>query len=140
MSFLPTKCGSCRRVALLSLSHGTEGSFTCQSCGAPASVVPGCTFGSADLEPFREASEVIAEGRITQVEALSLSIRIERVLWSGGHQELLEGLCERLPGLLPMQIAARSNPIAQKRALTMLKVIFDAVGQAQPAPVSSPAE
>jgi hypothetical protein len=132
MSFVPTLCLECWRVHLVSLVDArTTSEVACKTCGADACVVPGCSYGALDREAFEELSAIVAEGNLTPMEAQSHAMEVERGLWSGAYHDLLEGLCVRLPGLLPHQVAAGKNSGAQRRILLRLKTILEALATAR---------
>jgi hypothetical protein len=131
MSFVPTLCLECSRVHLASLATAQAGRVACRTCGADARVVPGCSFPAADREAFEELSAIVAEGSLTPVEAQGFSVQVERALWSGSYSSLLEAFSVRLPGLLPLQMAAGKNSGAQRRILTKLKTVLEALGTAR---------
>lgn len=131
MSFVPTLCVECWRVSLLSLSDAQRGAPTCKCCGADVRIVPGCSYGESDREHFEELSDIMVEAAVTPAEARDHATAAQRALWSGAYSELLERLCVRLPGLVPMQAAAGKNSGAQRKILVKLQTMFDALATAR---------
>jgi hypothetical protein len=62
-------------------------------------------------------------------EAQALALEAERALWSGAYKPLLDRMCARMPGLVPIEVAAGKNSAAQRRALGMLKIILEALSR-----------
>lgn len=93
--------------------------------------MPGCSSAAPDVEVFEELSAIVAEGNVTPMEAQGFARELERALWSGAYNHLLETLSVRLPGFLPHQVAAGKNSGAQRRVLAKLKTIFDALATAR---------
>jgi hypothetical protein len=114
----------------VSLSQAQSRELTCPSCGADARVAPSCSYPESDREQFEELSEVVAEATITRTEAHGYSDTVQHALWSGSYTRELERLCVRMPGLLPMQIAAGKNSGAQRRVLVKLQTILQALAAA----------
>jgi len=127
MSFIPAVCLSCLRVTLVSLTEAGQRLLACSRCGSEAQLTPSCSYGDADREEFEELSCVVAEGNLSRSEAQVRADTISRALWSGSFDEHLERLCQRMPGLLPMQIAAGRNRAAQRRILVKLQSILQAL-------------
>ena len=90
-------------------------------------VVPGCAFTARDAEFFHELSEIIAEGALTSLEAQAFALEVQRTLGASIHTKLLDSLVRRLPGLLPVQAAVGKNPVAQRRALIIMRTVLDAL-------------
>jgi hypothetical protein len=131
MSFVPTLCLSCSRVHLASLATAQSRELICKTCGADARVVPGCSFPASEQESFEELSAIVAEGSLGPTEARGYGAQVERALYSGSPASILEVLSERLPGLLPHQVAVGRNSGAQRRILSKLKTILEAIGTAR---------
>lgn len=131
MTFVPTLCLSCSRVHLASLAAAQSRQLICNTCGADARVVPGCSYAVSERESFEELSAIVAEGSLVPTEARGYAGQVERALSSGSHALLLEVLSERLPGLLPHQVAVGRNSGAQRRVLSKLKTILEAIGTAR---------
>lgn len=131
MSYVPTLCMDCWRVHLVSLALAQAGSVECATCGADARIVPGCSFAAAEVEAFEELSSIVAEGHLTPMEAQSYGQELEHALWSGAYNPLMESLSVRMPGLLPHQVAAGKNSGAQRRILSKLKTILEALATAR---------
>lgn len=131
MSFVPTLCGECWRVQLAGQEQVQKREFTCKACGAEPRVVPGRSFCQADLEAFEELSDIVVEGGIVPLEARSYAVLLERALWSGSHKPLMNQLSVRLPGFLPHELAAGQNAGAQRKILSNLKTILDALATAR---------
>jgi len=127
MSSVPTVCLSCCRVALVSLAQAQHRELTCARCGADARVVPSCSYSESAREQFEELSDVVAEANVTRAEARGSAEAVQHDLWSGSYTRALERLCTRMPGLLPMQIAAGKNAGAQRRILVKLQTILQAL-------------
>ena len=130
MSYLPTVCGGCHRVALSSLADARSERLSCARCAGPLRILPGCSFKATDVAQFSEASQVVVEGQVTPFEALGLALEAERVLWSESRTRLtsfLDQLVVRLPGLVPIRAALGQNSRAQAHAVKMLRIILDAV-------------
>ena len=126
-------CTSCRRVSLAEASEARGGPLACSSCQGIGRVIPSCSYAAADLGLFAELSEIVAEGRIDALEAARLSFQAERSLGTRSLGPFFETLSSRLPGVTPIQLnIARDRP-AQRRALTMLRSIFDALATGLPA-------
>jgi hypothetical protein len=130
MSFVPTLCVGCWRVQLVSLAEARDGKLTCKSCEAPCRIAPGRSYSAAEQEGFTELSGIVAEARLSPREGRGYSGEAERALWSGIYVPLLERLSVRMPGLLPHQIAAGRNTVAQRSIVTTLKTVFDALATA----------
>lgn len=131
MSFVPTLCGECWRVQLGGHEQVQKREFACKACGAEPRVVPGRSFCQADLEAFEELSDIVVEGGIVPMEARRFAVLLERALWSGAYKRLLTQLSVRLPGFLPHELAAGQNIGAQRRILSNLKTILDALATAR---------
>jgi hypothetical protein len=131
MTFAPGLCTDCARVQLVPLAREQDGGNGCAYCGAHVRVVPACSYGQSDRERFRELSEIVAEAGVSPAEALVLAHELARATWSGSYASLLETLTERMPGLVPMQVAAGGSALAQKRLLAMLKTVLDALATAR---------
>lgn len=128
---MPTLCVECWRVALLSLADAQRGALNCKSCGAEVRIVPGCSYGESDREDFQELSDIMVEAAVTPAEARGHGAAVQRALWSGAYAQLIETLCERLPGLVPLQAAAGKNSGAQRKILMKLQTIFEALATAR---------
>lgn len=124
-------------MQLLSLAKAQSGELACARCGAEVRIVPGCSYAERDGEVFEELSDVVAEGNLTPTEALGLAQAVQHALWSGSYSAVLETLVLRLPGLVPVQVAAGRNSGAQRRALGMLKTVLDAMATARRSAVYS---
>ncbi|HEX2870911.1 MAG TPA: hypothetical protein VHP33_06640 [Polyangiaceae bacterium] len=131
MTFVPTLCVACCRVQLTSTSKATSGDLACSMCGGELRIVPGCSYVERDRDAFCDLSDIVAEGCVTPTEAGSLADQLERALWSGAYARALEQLAARMPGLLPLQVAAGRNSGAQRQVLALLKTILDAVATAR---------
>lgn len=131
MSLVPTLCGECWRVQLATLQQAQAGSIACNACGAELRVVPGRSFPEAERAAFEELSAIVVEGNVTPMEARSYATQLEHALWSGAYKPLLVQLSMRLPGLLPLEVAAGKNSGAQRGILSRLKAILDALGSAR---------
>lgn len=127
MSFFPTLCVGCWRVQLAALADAREGNLTCVACAAPCRVVPGRSYGAEDRVGFAELSSIVSEGKLTLGEARGYGAEADRALGSGIHSPLLGRLAERIPGLMPHQIAAGKNLSAQRRVLITIKTVLDAL-------------
>lgn len=73
---------------------------------------------------------MVAEANTTRTEARGYADTVQHALWSGSYTRELERLCGRMPGLLPMQIAAGKNSGAQRRILVKLQTILQALASA----------
>jgi hypothetical protein len=91
-----------------------------------AMAVPSCSFGPTDRELFADVTQVITEGVVLPPEARTLARQIERAL-EVRDSRMLESLTQRLPGLLPAQVAAGANTSAQRRVLMLARTILEAV-------------
>lgn len=130
MSYVPTLCLQCRRVHLMSVAAAQSGDRACASCGARARIVPGCSFADAERETFEELSAIVAEGSVSALEARAHATALERALGSGSYGAALEKLSERLPGLLPSQVAAGRNASALRGMVMKLKTVLEALATA----------
>ncbi len=126
MALLTTFCEECDWLGLEEEARLRQAGFSCRQCHGRAGVVPGVSFAAADQALFEDLQRVVAERTIPPPEAKSLAGDIASVLRTGADSTLLERLTSRLPGLLPIQIAAGANPSARKRALMLLRAIFEA--------------
>jgi hypothetical protein len=131
MSYVPTLCQGCWHVHLATVEAAQRGETPCATCGAETRVVPGCSYGEGEREAFQELAFIVAEGRVTPVEAQAYGVETEQALWSASYTSLLEKLSVRLPGLLPHQVAAGKNTGAQRRILSKLKTILEALATAR---------
>lgn len=127
MSFFPTLCVGCWRVQLAALADAREGNLTCVTCAAPCRVVPGRSYGAEDRVSFAELSGIVSEGKLTLGEARGYAAEADRALGAGIHAPLLERLSVRIPGLMPHQIAAGRNSVAQRSVLVTIKTVLDAL-------------
>jgi hypothetical protein len=118
-------------VQLSPLAKATTDALECKLCGAELRVVPGCSYAERDREAFGDLSNIVAEGCVTTIEARSLAEQLERAMWSGAYSGILERLAVRLPGLLPLQVAVGKNYGAQRRVVSLLKTILDALATAR---------
>jgi hypothetical protein len=131
MALLTTFCSSCAQVALTDQRYLLNGRLPCLACGANLRVAPGCSFGEDERELFDELKQVVAERTIKLGEAKSVASQIADVVRSGTDHGLLEQLTTRLPGLVPIQVAAGTNRQARQRALKLLRAILEAMALAE---------
>lgn len=136
MSLMPLLCPACRRVQLAAADAGRE-LPVCESCGSDTRLVPGCSFAAADRELFDELSHIAAHGGISIADAEAFALEAQRALWSGAYESFLERLGQRLPGLLPIQVAVGKNTAAQKRVISLLRAILDALTTLRTSPGST---
>ena len=108
-----------------------DSALACQLCRAPARVVPGCAYTAQDRVQFDELCEIVAEVHLTPAQGQQLAQETERALWSGAFNPSLEELAGHTPGLVPMQSAAGKNSAAQRRVLSQLKTILQALATAR---------
>lgn len=125
MALLLTACTQCSRPALLDERELTP-KASCPTCGADARVVPGCSFGTADVALFDELKQALAEARLAPKEAQKLAFGLAAALQSGALGAAFQHLSDRLPSLLLLQAAAGSNPAAQRRVMMALRVLLEA--------------
>jgi len=130
MSLVPALCLTCSRVTLVPLTQARQRDVTCKLCGADARVAPSCSYSERDREQFEELSEVVAEANTTSQEARGLAEAVQRALWSQTYAPTIERLCARMPGLLPMQIAAGDSSPGQRHILVKLQSILQALASA----------
>jgi len=130
MSLVPALCLSCSRVSLASLAQAQSRELICSSCGADARVAPSCSYPESEREQFEELSEIVSEANVTRAEARHYAETVRQALWSGGYAREIERLCERMPGLLPGQIAAGCNLNVQRGILVKLQTIMQALATA----------
>lgn len=124
MTFIPAVCVSCLDVTLVPLASAGRGELSCRRCRADARIAPSCTFAEGDQEQFSELSCIVGEAKVCHSEARVYAEVAQHALWSGNYARQLERLCGRMPGLLPMQIAAGQNPAAQRGILVKLRSIL----------------
>ena len=109
--YVPVLCSACLRSYLLPAASGNG--LSCRDCGGTASVVPGETYGEADIPLFervsaavqadltaRAAQDIIAELRDARDRSDSLEARLLRVA------DDLPGLRFLIPALHPKQVRA----------------------------------
>jgi hypothetical protein len=130
MALLTTFCRHCRKVDLSDQEQLLNGRTPCDSCGADVQVVPSCSFAQEDRPLFDDLRQVVADRTVTAAEARGIATRIASVLGSGRDHEFLEQLTTRLPDLVPTQFATGANAHARRRALRLLRAIFQAMAQA----------
>ena len=130
MSLVPALCLSCSRVMLVSFADAQSGAPTCKACGGEARVVPGSSYAEADRDQFEELSDILAEARLTPLEAQTYAAEARRARWSGAYTQQLERLTVRLLGLLPLHLATGKNSAAQGRMMHKLQTIFEALATA----------
>jgi hypothetical protein len=126
MALLTIFCGKCGQIRLEEQRQLLATGLRCSRCDAALGVVPGCTFSEEDRILFEDLKQVVAERTIPAPEARGLALDIAGVLRAGTDHGLLERLTSRLPGLVPVQIAAGKNRAARQRALKVLRAIFEA--------------
>jgi hypothetical protein len=130
MSYVPTLCLQCRRVHLVSVAAAQSSERACASCGARTRIVPGCSFADAERDAFEELSAIVAEGALSTLEARAHAAGLERALAAGSYGAALEKLSERLPGILPSQVAAGRNASALRGMAMKLKTVLEALATA----------
>ncbi len=130
MSLVRALCLSCSRVLLVPIAQAQSRELNCPTCGADARVAPSCSYSESDREQFEELSDIVAEAKVTRSEARNSAETVQHALWSSSYTRELERLCVRMPGLLPMQVAAGTNAGAQRRILVKLQTILQALGAA----------
>lgn len=127
MALLTTFCKECVRIALLDERRAEHGQLVCPSCGAAVAIVPGCSFSAEDYSLFEDLLQVVAERTVNRAESSALGADIARALQGNiDTHALLERLTARLPGLWPTQAVAGKNEQARRRALRLLRAIFEA--------------
>jgi hypothetical protein len=131
MPLLTAFCGPCAQVVLTGQEKMQHGRLACPACGTNLRVAPGCSFGEEDRVLFDELKQVVAERTVDAGQAASMASHIAGVLGSGTDHDLLESLTTRLPGLVPIQIAAGANRRARQRALRLLRAILEAMALAE---------
>lgn len=125
MALLLTACPECRRPALVD-ERNLVPTASCPACGADTRVVPGCSFGPADLALFDELRQALAEARLAPAEAQKVARELAAALQGGSHGSAFERLGDRLPSLLLIQAAAGSNRAAQRQVMMLLRALLDA--------------
>ncbi|RYZ06107.1 MAG: hypothetical protein EOO73_16995 [Myxococcales bacterium] len=130
MTLLPGLCVECARVQLVPIDEARVRSCSCEKCGAPVRVVPGCSYAESEREHFRELCDIVGEAHVSAAEASSLAQELERATWKGSYLRLFDTLTARLPGLVPLQVSAGRNPAAQQRVLEMLRNVLEAAASA----------
>ena len=131
MAYLTTFCATCQQVALIDQQHLLNGRVACERCGSIVGVVPGCSFGRDALGLFEDLKQIVAESAVDAREAKSFVPQLANALRVGNDRGLLAQLTGRLPGLLPIEIAAGANQDARQRVLQLLRAIFEALGQGE---------
>lgn len=126
MSYLPTICDSCARVALAPFTSVAHAVPACGYCGGARRVVPSCSYVERDVELFEELSGAVGEG-LGPFDAQRLGIEVSRALWSGNVGEIFNTLGARWVSLVPLVLVTGKNEGQQRRILLMLKTIFEAV-------------
>jgi hypothetical protein len=126
MSYLPTCCEVCSRIALVALPKSAQGMANCSVCSGELRVIPSRSYAATEVELFEELSETVTDG-LSPLDAYRLSEEVARILWSGSFGENLNTMASRWPALLPLQTIVGNNVRGQQRVLQMLKTIFDAL-------------
>jgi hypothetical protein len=126
MALFTTYCDACERVALEDERALQGADKRCPACGNLLRIVPGCSLTEEERGLFDDLKEVVAERTISVDEARSLARQLAGAVRTGQDQGLLDRLTMRLPGLLPIQVAAGANVGAKHRALKVLRAILEA--------------
>ena len=125
--YLAALCEGCERVTLVALDAFGSSKLCCESCKTALRVVPSCSYARADFELFDELSQTVADGGVTPHEARMLTGEVARALALDSFKACSETLAVRLPGLLPFQLVTGSNVAVHRKAIQMLRTIFDAL-------------
>jgi hypothetical protein len=131
MPLIPGICVECWRVQLVPLAEAEAQAeapeLTCKRCGADVRVVLGCSYSPSDRAQFQELCEVVAEANVTSAQAQRWAEDVQKALWSGAFSHALAALAIAMPRLVSMQQTAGRNSSAQRRILSLLKPILEAV-------------
>lgn len=127
MVALPAVCQVCALSRLCSVEEAQRDVVTCRACGARCRIVPGATFAAKDVEFFDELSHAALAARLTPDEAMTFEAQLHQALVTGSHTRIFDLLTARMPHLTASRTAIGKNPVAQRRALLMLKVIIEGV-------------
>ncbi len=134
MSYVPTLCQDCQRVALCSLQAAHSHELWCQHCHGKLRIIPSRSFGGEDATRFNELAQVVSIEVVSPVEAQERAFEIQRVLRAGSVASLLNALAERFPGLMPFRLVVGDSQRGQRQMLATLGTILDALATARGKP------
>jgi len=124
MSCLPTYCDACERA---SATESGATAFECAVCGNAQRVLPGASYGAADVPLFDELEAIVYRAQLSRSEASLIAEQIERssqdVL---GWSETLVLLSQRLTGLEAFTRGATVEPARLRRLMGMLLSLVSA--------------
>lgn len=125
MVVLPAVCERCGLSRLCAIEDAQRGDVVCAACGARCRVIPGATFAAKDAEFFDELSHAVLAARLAAAEALTFEAQLHQAILTGSYTRIFDLLSQRMPHLIASHTAIGKNPVAQRRALLMLKVIIE---------------
>lgn len=125
MVVIPAVCESCGRARLHSPEDALRGQLTCRACSGRCRVLPGCSFAAKDSELFDELGGAVESAQLTLDEASAFEAQLHQSIQTAIYARTFDVLTDRMPHLIPTRTAIGKNPVAQRRALLMLKTIIE---------------
>lgn len=129
MIYLPSRCRSCGKVALVAVHELQYGASPCLGCGGELAPLAGCAYPEGDIALFAELSRLVHESKICGLEARRLAFALERS--SDAGEDGLEWLAERIPALQPMRRMLEPYRDRRQQVVTMLSTIFHGRSEGQ---------
>jgi len=130
MRIFPTHCSSCGRLGLSAETVAAEDGGSPCECGATARVLPGATYGVADVRLFDAIVAALQDADITWMNATRLLIALERCE-SRRPQARLQLLKRLAPSLSAIERMTASQPALARSAVGMLEVLLEALTQSR---------
>lgn len=125
MVVLPAVCERCGLARLCAVEDAQRGNVTCAACAARCRIIPGASFAAKDSEFFDELSHAVQMAKLTPAEASTFEAQLHQAILTGSYNRIFDLLTQRMPHLTASHTAIGRNPVAQRRALLMLKVVIE---------------